>query len=72
MIGFKDGKDRAMNAVSSAAMMAAQNASYSMTGQPLNQALAFMIAEAVKAGIEEMLEQQYTYSDLERDIKLDT
>lgn len=70
MIGFKNGKDKALADIECVAHTAAQQMSYVLTGHPINSALSQMIAAAVVAGIEEMLKQQYTYDDLDTDLGL--
>lgn len=56
--------------IAESAAMAAQNAVYSNNGQILGPLLQNVIRESIRAAIEEMMRQQYSDEDFEKDIGL--
>lgn len=69
MIAFRD-KHQAMMAIENAAADAARSASWALTGQPLQDAIAQIVGQAVRAGMEEAFRQMYSQEDLEQDLEL--
>lgn len=69
MIAFKD-KHKAMFAIENAATMEAHSACLALTGQPLQSAVAQIVGQAVRAGMEEAFKQMYSEEDFERDLTL--
>ncbi len=67
---FKLNKEQMFWAIASEAQMAAKNASYCLTNQPMNEALAQIIGQAVAAGFKKMMDEAYTDDDFEKDIGL--
>jgi hypothetical protein len=67
---FKNGKDEAMWAIYNKVHIEVQTKFVELSGQPLNQALPDMIAHAITVGLAEMLKQQYSDEDLEKDLQL--
>lgn len=68
MIGFKEGRDRAIHLIEAEVETAAQIASMNLKGHQMNDALAKIIAAAVTAGIKALVDQQYTDQDFENDV----
>lgn len=66
---FRD-REKSLNAICAEVENEVQYWSQRYTNQPINEALAQVIAVAVTTGIRKALEEQYTDEDFEKDIGL--
>lgn len=73
MITFKYGEQETLSKIHSAALDAAYSHARSIENNPMSSignTIAQMVGMAVRAGFEEMLRQQYTHDDFEKDLQL--